>query len=299
MTDQTVFPGFPDAESRGRYMAAYDDALSQWPVAYESLRLRTDIGETHVIASGPAGASPLILLPSFAGTALAWRPNIAALSRNHRVYAIDTVGQTGRSVITRSMGREDDYVRWLEALMDQLGVAAAPVVGCSFGGFIAASLAVLAPQRVTRLVLIGPIGVFAMMSPLVLMRMMARRLPPWLRPLFGAGKAMTLNAAEAPLHPEDDAWRALMAATMAAKAKITPMHPRVYRPAELARITAPTLLLIGEYEQMNDPRQTLERARSAMPGVTAELVAGADHIAAMAQPHQVNASIIQFLGTRP
>ena len=33
------------------------------------------------------------------------------------------------------------------------------------------------------------------------------------------GKPMTLNAAAAPLHPQDDAWRTLMAATMAAKAK--------------------------------------------------------------------------------
>ena len=55
------------------------------------------------------------------------------------------------------------------------------------------------------------------------------------------------------------------------------------------------LLLIGGYEQLYDPAATLARARRMKPGVVAELVAGADHIAAMARPDLVNARLLAFL----
>jgi pimeloyl-ACP methyl ester carboxylesterase len=56
------------------------------------------------------------------------------------------------------------------------------------------------------------------------------------------------------------------------------------------------LLLIGEYEQLYDPAATLARARRLKPGLEAELVPAADHIAAMAQPEWVNARLLAFLG---
>ena len=68
-TASNGLPRFKSEESRARYMAAYDAALRDWPVAYEALDLPTRLGPTHVIASGPPDAPPLLLLPSFAGTA--------------------------------------------------------------------------------------------------------------------------------------------------------------------------------------------------------------------------------------
>jgi pimeloyl-ACP methyl ester carboxylesterase len=56
------------------------------------------------------------------------------------------------------------------------------------------------------------------------------------------------------------------------------------------------LLLVGEYEQLYEPAATLARARRLKPGIEAEIVPGADHMAGMAQPDWVNARLAAFFG---
>jgi pimeloyl-ACP methyl ester carboxylesterase len=299
----TSYPRFKTEAGEARYLAAYEAALKDWPVPFEELDIPTALGPTHVIASGPgpsqAGAPPLILLPSFAGTALSWRPNIAALSQARRCYAVDVIGQPGKSRAIRRIEGPDAYAPWLAELLDALGVARAAFVGCSFGGFLAARQALATPQRVERVALIGPPGVFAAMSWRVGLTMRTARLRRRLRRLLGDKRppnARSLHARAAPQHPEDDGWRALMGVTMAESPEVSVTQTPVFTRAELARIAAPMLLLIGEYEQLYDGAATLRRARQLKPGIEAELVRGADHIAAMAQPDWVNARLAAFLG---
>jgi pimeloyl-ACP methyl ester carboxylesterase len=299
MGEADSYPRFKTEAGRARYLAAYAAALDDWPVPCEALDVETEAGPTHVIASGPAAAPPLILLPSFAGTALSWRPNIAALAQRHRCYAVDVIGQPGLSLARRRFEQPDDYAPWMAALLDGLGVARAAFVGCSFGGFLAAREALWAPERVERLALIGPPGVFAAMSWRVALTMRTARLRRRLRRLLGDKRepsGRTLHAKAAPQHPEDDGWRTLMGVTMAESPDVTVTQTPVFTAAELRRITAPMLLLIGEYEQLYDPAATLKRARQMQPGIEAELVPGADHIASMAQPDWVNTRLLAFLG---
>ncbi len=107
---------FRDAASRARYLAAYDAALAGWPVPCQSIEIPTPLGPTHAVVSGPDDAPLLVLLPSFAGTALAWRANVAALSQDWRVCALDMIGQPGRSAAHGPIGGEAGYARWLDAV---------------------------------------------------------------------------------------------------------------------------------------------------------------------------------------
>ena len=295
---EATWPRFSDEASRARYLAAYDAAAKHWPAPLEDLTVPTRLGPTHLIAAGSVDAPPLILLHSLAATALVWRANIAALSKTWRVYAVDVIGQPGKSVAHRRLRERSDYAEWLDDILDHLGVRRAPLVGCSYGAFLAASQAVLTPERVERLVLIGPPGVFAAMSSMLALRMRASGLERRLRRAMGDRRppdATRLHPAAAPRHAADDGWRRLMGVTMAEAAELSLIKTEVFSRAELRRISAPTLLLLGEYEQLYEPEATLERARRLMPDIQAELVPGADHIAAMAQPDWVNARIIAFL----
>jgi len=83
---------FKTAKGEAAYRAAYDSTLTLWPVPYESLVVETELGATHIIASGPKDALPLILLHGMNLSATMWFPNIADLSHNYRVYAIDILG---------------------------------------------------------------------------------------------------------------------------------------------------------------------------------------------------------------
>ena len=88
-----------------------------------------------------------------------WRQAIPALAGSRRVIAPDMVGfgYTDRPAgIEYSM---DTWVRQGLDLLDALGLERVHLVGNSFGGALAMALAIRAPERVQRLVLMGSVGV--------------------------------------------------------------------------------------------------------------------------------------------
>lgn len=87
-----------------------------------------------------------------------WRLTMPALAKHFRVIAPDMVGfgETERPAGHRySM---NDWVAHAVGLLDALGIERAHVVGNSFGGALAIALALEAPARVGRLVLMGSAG---------------------------------------------------------------------------------------------------------------------------------------------
>ena len=87
-----------------------------------------------------------------------WSANIADFSKEYRVYAIDVMGQPGKSLPDEPIRDSADYVTWLTATMDALHLDRVSLVGMSFGGWLALTYAVAAPQRVQKLVLLSPGG---------------------------------------------------------------------------------------------------------------------------------------------
>ena len=91
------------------------------------------------------------------------------------------------------------------------------------------------------------------------------------------------------------AWRRLLpaiAADVASQPLITP--------AELRRVTVPTLLLIGRREVVWNPVTALRRARQLFPDIQAELVPNSSHEMCFSQREFVDARVRQFLNsTRP
>ena len=288
---------FRSDEGRARYLAAYDAVLQQWPVPFEELDLPTRFGTTHVVASGLRHAPALVLLPSLAASATLWRPNVAALCAQYRVYAVDVIGQPGKSVQTRKLGDRRGMAEWFSDMLDALEVRRASIVGASYGGFIAMNQAARTPARVERVVLIGPAGVFVGFSWKMISKMLVRGL--WRRLAAPKRKRdiLDLLGPHARLGPEDARWRELMAITMTDSAIPDTFWKLVLDDEELAAIKAPTLLLIGEHEQLYPPA-TLALAQRRMPGLEGAIIADAHHLAALAQPEDVNHRILEFLGSR-
>lgn len=81
--------------AESEFRAAYDAVLARWPVPAEPIVLPSAYGTTRVNACGPAGAPALVLLPGGGATSTVWFANVAELSRDHRVYAIDPVTDPG------------------------------------------------------------------------------------------------------------------------------------------------------------------------------------------------------------
>lgn len=88
-----------------------------------------------------------------------WRMNIAELAKRRRVLAPDLAGF---GYTERPASASYDKASWLRHLlgfMDALGIECADLVGNSFGGSLALTLAISHPERVRRLVLMGSVGV--------------------------------------------------------------------------------------------------------------------------------------------
>ena len=98
------------------------------------------------------------------------------------------------------------------------------------------------------------------------------------------------------LDPRDAKWHALIGVTMAESPKVSVVSASVFSEAQLGAIRAPTLLPIGEKETLYEPYATIKLAQERVPGLEGAIVCGADHIAAMARPDDVNARIMAFLG---
>jgi pimeloyl-ACP methyl ester carboxylesterase len=292
---------FTSEEARNRYMAAYEAALQSWPVDHEELEIPTSMGPTHVIASGSSDAPSLILLHAAFATAVVWRPNVEALSRDFRVYAIDIVGQGGKTVTSRRMESRQDYADWLSEVFDGLGVEKASIVGNSYGGFLALNQASLTPERIDKVVLISPAGVYFSMVPFM-GRMAFQGLAGPFRRLLGGESPGKLDISfllgkKGHFNPDDRYWLALGEQLLDGSVRPRNMiMPSVFPKGELGAIEAPTLLLVAEYEILYEPHGSVRLARERMPRLEAEIVRGAHHLAAMAQPDAVNTRIIQFIG---
>ncbi len=126
------------------------------------------VGERTLFVAELGAGPPLLLLhgggPGANGLANYVR-NTTALARHFRLIVPDMPGY-GRS--TKGLDRKDpfgDLARAMLGLLDALGVPRAHVLGNSLGGACALRTALEAPERVDRLVLLGPAGVDGSRNP--------------------------------------------------------------------------------------------------------------------------------------
>jgi len=108
-----------------------------------------------VAGSGP----PVVFLHGAYG--LQWDPFLDSLAQTHTVYAPEHPGTTpGAPDSLKPIDTLWDLVLYYYELFDSLGLESPAVVGHSFGGMVAAEVAATNPSRVSKLVLIDPIGLW-------------------------------------------------------------------------------------------------------------------------------------------
>ena len=289
---------FKTREGESAFLSVYDAALKRWPVPFEELDIPTRFGTTHVIVSGPKDAPPLVLLHGYMATSVMWLPNIRDFSREHRVYAIDVMGQASKSVPGEPIRDRADFVTWLTATLDGLHLGRVSLVGQSFGGWIALGYAVAAPERVEKLVLLS-VGGFLPMARQFTMRGML--MMAWPNRFTVKSFMRWLGLAENRADPEThllgefvDLMRlGLMHFKMAQET--ARVMPTVFSDGELRSIQMPTLVLFGDHEVICDPAAALARATRLIPDSRGELVPGPRHEMCATKYRLVDARVLEFL----
>jgi len=284
--------GFRSLQGERRYDRAYRAVLDEWPVPCQSVWVPTPFGDTHILTSGPAEAPPVVLLHATDTSATGWRLNVGPLSQEHRVFAVDILGEAGRSRQTAILRDRRDWVDWVSAVLDGLGLERASLVGWSFGGWATMAFVIAHPQRVNRCVLLAPFGSLAPYAPAVLTFL---KVGPYL-PMGPPGR-LALRMMSPGYHFEEHFARqfALGGRYFRAADPRASAFPQPYDDAELRSISVPVLLLVGDRESTFDPHRAVERAQALIPRVEMDVLPGIGHMLAMEAGDVVNARMLAFL----
>lgn len=132
-------------------LATYDRILSSWACTAKERDVETAYGTTHIIECGRQDAPPLVLFHGVGDdSALMWVYNAPALSRHFHLYAVDTLGGPGKSVPNENYNKDFDDIRWIDGVLNGLGIDRAFFAGVSHGAYLVQAYALNRPDRVAR-----------------------------------------------------------------------------------------------------------------------------------------------------
>jgi pimeloyl-ACP methyl ester carboxylesterase len=262
--------------------------------------LRMDEIQLHVRDIGRKQAPTLILLHGFGSSLHTWEAWARQLSSDYRVIHFDMPGAGLSGADPNGDYSDARSMRVLAALMDQLGVAKASLIGNSMGGRIAWKFAAAVPTRVDKLVLISPDG-FAgpgeeygkRPSVPSMVRLMRYALPKTLlkmnlKPAYADPAGLTdeivTRTHDLLLGPGNrDAMIARLAQT------------ELVEPGPLLRtISAPTLLLWGEKDAMIPPANAHDYAKF-LQNQRLVLLPGLGHLPQQEAPDRSLIPVREFL----
>jgi pimeloyl-ACP methyl ester carboxylesterase len=246
--------------------------------------------------SGP----PLLLIAGISSNTLGWAMLLPALSERFRVIAFDNRG-AGRSsapagpYTTRQMA--DDAA----ALLEQLGIERAHVIGISMGGMNAQELALAHPERVDRLVLYATYArprpaihdpwftnwVDAYERKFAAEQLAVMMLPWFLTPAFMAQPDHVEAAiAEWVADPYPAPAHGVVAQAAACLS-----HDTLDR---LGQVAAPTLVLVGA-EDILTPVACAQELAESIPGAQLHVLERGGHTPDVEYPEAVAAAMLAFL----
>ena len=242
------------------------------------------------------GAPVLLLHP--VGSSLSFMEPLAdLLSQHHQVMSMDLRGhgQSPRlSVDDEQLMNLDDFAQDVHETLVHAQFAPCAVVGFSFGGMIAQSLAALYPQDVSALIpcacpctlsdelriITAKRGTDAKLHGMgaIIEATMER----WFTPAFRAGQGhLAIQEHLLSAHPGGwvHGWNAIS---------------KIHQLPRLPHIKQATLCIAGEVD-LSSPIEVVGQIAENIPHAKLEVVAGAPHMLFMEQPHKVADLIQAFL----
>jgi pimeloyl-ACP methyl ester carboxylesterase len=241
------------------------------------------------IAEEGTGA-PVLMLHGAGG--FDTRQPINALISEHRRLICPSHPGFGKSALPYWLDSVDDIAHVYLELLDKLELPTVDLIGCSIGGWIAAEMATKVPERFTKLLFVGPVGVktgspdqldlpdvFAL-SPVDLNRLLFRdsaKLAP---------DPATLSDDELAIIVRNRETLALLA-----------WEPYMHNPKlnhRLHRINAPTMFLRGDSDGLVSEKY-LKAYADLVPKARTTTVTNAGHAPHLEQPEAFAAAALDFL----
>jgi pimeloyl-ACP methyl ester carboxylesterase len=247
-----------------------------------------------------AGPETVVFAHGLLWSARMFDDQVAAFSTRYRCISFDFRGQ-GASEVTAGGYDMETLADDAAALIEALGAAPCHFVGLSMGGFIGMRLAVHRPELVRSLVLMETsadpepnvakyraLGAVVRVFGRLGMRMV---MPRVMRIMFGR------KFLEDPARAADRRlWkkRGLANDPVGVTRALQGVIDRRGVHEEIVRITAPTLVMVGDQDVATVPAKA-ERIAARIPGARLIVIPGAGHTSSAEEPELVNRALADFL----
>lgn len=246
------------------------------------------------------GDGPVLLcLHGIGSSSRSFVAQLEGLASIATVVAWDAPGYRASAAWDRPRGM-DGYADDAVALLDDLACGAADVLGTSFGGVVATRMALRHPDRVRSLVLadstpgsgVTPEGAAAM-------RRRGAELAELGPEAFAATRARRLVSPHADQDLVDRVARTMVEAiALPGYAHAAAAMADTDHRADFARVDVPTLVLVGEHDEVTPP--SVSRAiADALPQATYAEVPDAGHVSNVENPAAFNDLVRDFLARLP
>lgn len=239
------------------------------------------------------GAGPRIGFLGGYGGLPKWVPFLDRLAETRTVIVPSLPGFPGGDHGHSVLDTHLDWVLAVRDLIDKAGLAGADLVGSSVGGSFAAEVAAIWPDKVRRLALIAPFGLYDEKDPPT---------DPWAQRADTIAGLMTARPEvykalkEMPAGSNSIEWPIEQTRAAEASARIFWPLGNTRLERRLPLIKAPTLVLWGEEDRVL-PRSYAEAIAKAIgAGAEIRIVAGAGHLAELDAPDEVAAAVLRFMG---
>ena len=260
---------------------------------------RADSAGVGIAYDVRGAGEPLLLIQGLAYARWGWEPVLDPLAERFLVVAFDNRG-VGDSDVPAGPYTALEMARDAVAVLDAAGLERAHVVGASLGGMVAQELALLAPERVDRLVLActipGGRRTYPMPDATVSLLTRAPSLPP-----AEALRLFVENAlADETVRTRPEIVERILAHRLARPQSLAAWQAQAsagvtFDAADrLAQIEAPTLVVTGTEDVVVDPRNS-EVLAQLIPDARLERFDGAGHVFFWEQPERFVELVTDFL----
>jgi 3-oxoadipate enol-lactonase len=242
---------------------------------------------------------PVILLHGFPLNNTIWASQLRDLHDMCRLIAPDLRGHGASHAPQKASYDMESMANDVLALMDTLALPKAAVIGHSMGGYVALAMWRLAPERITGFGLVGSHAWADTDEGRQARLKLAEKLVDGNSAAVADAMMPKMFAAPAAEDPEMvTPLREMMLKTpqLTAAGCLRGMASRPDSTALLPEITVPSLVLVGQHDQIVS-RERAQTMAAAMPHCLLIEIEGAGHMPMLEQPAATSFALRQFLSS--
>lgn len=273
------------------YLNSYNKSLKLWDIPYQEDDIKTSLGKAHIIITGPKDGAALVLLHGMDASSTMWFPNIKALSKNHRVYAIDFLMEVGKSQSTEKTLSKDEIINWYNEIFNHYKLKNFDIIGASKGGWLATLLASQKGNTIDKMVLISPAQTFLNIDKA------GKATSALFLKVFPSKKKFNKTLDAFSFYPKkiNPVYKnQFYLANKYAKSNSSFLQMQPFSDNDLEKITIPVLVLIGDNDIINS-EESLARAKKHFSNCKTETLKNAGHFLSIDQSQTVNRIVVDFL----